>query len=303
MNDNRQHTKILRRVAVVTFVANVLLFILKMVVGLVFDNLAVKADAWHSAADVVMPLTIIIVSFFISDQPDKKHNYGRERVETIFTLILAVVIAGIGVMLGVEGIHGLLEPVASSQDWVLIAVTIASLVIKEATFVYGIIYAKKIHSETLRINAWHNCSDGLSSIAVLIGLLCSKFMGNNIFESIAVIVVALLIIKVAIESMFSASSQLVDHAVDEKACSIIQSTAQSIEGVKAVNDLRTRMFGNRTCVDLIIVVEKDLTVAAGDKIAETVRQALLKQSEIDIKDCIVRVKPNWQFTHITLYYL
>ena len=290
-NDNR-HTRILRRVATVTLVANILLFVLKLVVGLVFDNLAVKADAWHSAADVVMPLTIIIVSFFISDQPDKKHNYGRERIETIFTLILAVIIAGIGVMLGIEGIHGLIEPAASNQDWVLIAVTIASLIIKEATFVYGIIYAKKIHSETLRINAWHNCSDGLSSVAVLIGLLCSKFIGNNIFESIAVIVVALLIIKVAIESLISASNQLVDRAADDKTCAAIQTTVTAVDGVKAVKDLRTRLFGNRFYVDITIAVDKKLTIAAGDAIADAVRNALLNQAELSVKDCMIRVKPD-----------
>lgn len=292
MIDDKRHTKILRQVAIVTFIANVLLFILKIVVGSIFDNLAVKADAWHSAADVVMPLTIIVVSFFISEQPDKKHNYGRERVETIFTLILAVVIAGIGVMLGVEGIHGLIEPVASNQDWVLIAVTIASLVIKEATFVYGIIYAKKIHSETLRINAWHNCSDGLSSVAVLLGLLCSKFIGNNIFESIAVIVVALLIIKVAIESILTASRQLVDHAVDEKTVTAIQEVVKNVAGVEAVSDVRTRWFGNRIYIDLAVVVDQNITVAAGNKIATAVRDALLNHTALMIKDCVVAIKPN-----------
>ena len=291
INDNK-HTRILRRVATVTIVANVLLFVSKLVVGLIFDNLAVKADAWHSAADVVMPIMIFVISFFINDQPDKKHNYGRERVETIFTLILAVVIAGIGVMLGIEGVHGLFEPVASNQDWVLIAVTIASLIIKIAIFVYGIIYAKKIHSETLRINAWHNCSDGLSSVAVLIGLLCAKFTGNNIFESIAVIVVALLIIKVAIETLIAASKQLIDRAVDDKTCAAIQTTVSAVDGVKAVKDLRTRLFGNRVYVDLIITVDKQLSVAAGDIIADAVRNALLNQAELSIKDCMIRVKPD-----------
>lgn len=288
---SNNHTRILRRVAVVTFVANVLLFVLKLVVGIIFDNLAVKADAWHSAADVIMPLTIFIVSFFISDKVDKKFNYGRERIETIFTLILAVVIGIIGVLLGVEGVHGLLEPSESNQDWVLIAVTVASLVIKEATFVYGIIYAKKIHSEALRINAWHNCSDGLSSVAVLIGLLCAKFIGNNIFENIAVIVVAALIIKVAIETLLSSSRQLVDRAASDQVCEQIKTLVLMVDGVKDVTQLRTRLFGDKVNIELDIAVDGHLSLTAANQIAVAVQNKLQTESELNIKNCLVLIKP------------
>lgn len=286
-----KHTKILRRVAVVTFVANVLLFVLKLVVGIIFDNLAVQADAWHSAADVIMPLTIFIVSFFISDKVDKKFNYGRERIETIFTLILAVMIGVIGVSLAIEGVHGLFEPNESNQDWALIAVTIISLVIKEATFIYGIIYAKKIHSEALRINAWHNCSDGLSSVAVLIGLLCAKFIGNNIFENIAVIVVAILIIKVAIETLLSSSRQLVDRAASDQVCDQIKALALAAEGVKNVTELRTRLFGDKVNVELNIAVDGHLTLTAANQIAVAVQNKLQTESALNIKNCLVVVSP------------
>lgn len=289
MTDN---AKILRRVAVVTFVANVLLFVLKLVTGLIFNNLAVKADAWHSATDVIMPLTIFVISFFIGAQSDKKHNYGHERVETIFTLILALLIGGVGIMLGVEGVHGIIEPGESNRDWLLIVVTIISLVIKEATFVYGISYAKKIHSETLRINAWHSCLDGLSSVAVLIGLLCSKFTDNNLFESIAVIVVALLIVKVAIETVLSSSSQLVDRAVNDAEYNQIKAAAIAVDGVKQVTNLCTRRFGNRVCVDIEIAVDGNLTVDKSYEIVMAVQQKLLTASELNIKNCTVQVCPN-----------
>lgn len=287
----QNHAKVLIKVSTVTIIVNVLLFVLKLVIGLIFSNLAVFSDAIHSAADVLTSVTIIIVSFFISAKPDKKHNYGHERIEPLFTLILSFLVGLVSVILAWEGIQGLLHPTAPEVSIYLIVTVIISLLMKEGMFWYGIYNAKKIKSEMLRVTAWHNRSDSLSSLAVLISLLCSKFTNNNIFESIAVIIVALLIIKVAVEIFITATNQLIDRAASEATCEKIKALTNTVAGVKNIDQLRTRLFASRVYVDLDIAVDEKLTVAQGNEIATKVQDKLVAEPELEIKACMIHVNP------------
>lgn len=289
----QSNAKVLRKVAVVTIVANALLLILKLVISLIFANFAIFSDAMHSATDLLTSVTIIIVSFFISGKPDKKHNYGHERVEPLFALVMSFIVALISVILIYEGIEGLINPQTTDKsDYLYLIITmLVSLAVKEGLFWYGIYNAKKIKSEMLRVTAWHNRSDSLSAIAVLLGLICSSFVQTDIFENIAVIVVGLLIIHVAVDSFKHASCQLIDRAASDAVCDQIRTITGNVPGVKRVSELRTRLYGNRVNVDLEIVVDAQTTVAQADNIVQKIQAALANQTDLGIKHCTVQIKP------------
>jgi cation diffusion facilitator family transporter len=285
------NAKIILRVTIVGIIANILLVILKSVFGLIFDNLSVLSDAVHSASDLVTSFFIIVAIFVSSPKNDKKHNYGREKIEPLFVLFFAVVIAGVGILLAWQGIEGIISPKPSQFNWYLVIVTIVSLVIKEALFWYGMHHAKRIKSEILKADAWHSRSDSLASIAVLVGLIFSSFMKTNIIESIAVLIVSVMIFKVALDIFRPAMHQLTDRAAGEDVYEKIREVVLAIDGVEGIDCLKTRLYGNKIFVDIEIAVDGDLTTTQSHTIAETVHDTLEHREELRIKHCLVHVNP------------
>ena len=283
--------RIILRVSIIGIIANLVLVIAKMTLGLIFDNLSVLSDAVHSASDLVTSLFVVVAVFLSNPKRDKKHNYGHEKIEPLMVMFFAVALAGIGGYLAYQGIAGIVNPGVAEFNVYLVIVTVLSILVKEALFWYGMHYAKKTKSQMLKADAWHSRSDSLTSIAVLIGLLSSLFMSSNIIESVAVLVVSLFIFKVAFDIFRPSVHQLTDRAASDKTCDKIREIASSIEGVNGIEDLRTRIFGNKIYADLVISVDGGLQVAQAHEIATAVHDTLEATEELMIKHCTVSVVP------------
>jgi len=291
LKKHSENTKIVLRVTIIGIIANIVLVALKLTFGLIYDNLSVMSDAVHSASDLITSLFVVVAVFISSPKRDTKHNYGHEKIEPLMVLFFALVLAGIGGLFLWQGIQGLINPRAGEFNLYLILVTIASIMVKETLFWYGIHHAKKIKSELLRADAWHSRSDSLASVAVLIGLVCSTFMRTNIVESIAVLVVSLFIIKVAFDIFRPSVNQLIDKAATQSDQDKIVEIASRVDGVKKVDSISTRIFGNAILVDLEIHVDEKLSVKQGHDIAHEVHDKLEADPDLRIKHCNVHVNP------------
>ncbi|MCL2522270.1 MAG: cation diffusion facilitator family transporter [Erysipelotrichales bacterium] len=283
--------RLIIKVSIVNITVNLILTILKMIFGFFYGNLSVISDALHSASDLATSFLIIIIVFISSPKADKKHNYGHEKIESLATLFIACFLASLGAFLIWQGVSGIISPVYAEINFYLIGVTVLSLVFKEGLFWFGIHYAKKLDSEILKADAWHSRSDSLSSVAVLIGLIATHFIGNNIAESIVVLIISLFILKVAFGIFRTAVNQLTDKAVNDDIYNKIKEISSQVIGVKAIDNLRTRMFGSSIYVDIEIAVDGSLTVNESHAIAEHVHDKLESSVDLRIKHCTVHVNP------------
>ena len=109
-------------------------------------------------------------------------------------------------------------------------------------------------------------------------------------EPIASLIIALFILRVAVRIFRDAVDQMVDHSCDQKTESAFRDTALAQPGVRGVELLRTRMFGNRVYVDLEIAADPTLTLAAAHEIAEQVHDAIEKTYP-EVKHIMVHVNP------------
>jgi len=284
--------KIMLRVAVVVVVANIILTVAKLVLGIMFDNLSVISDAVHSGADLLTSAFIIIVVFIATSKSDRKHNYGHEKYEPLMVMLFSVVLFATVALLVWQGVRGIISPSKSNVNVYLISVTIVSIVIKEAIFWYSMHYAKKINSDMLKAGAWHSRADSLSSLAVLIGLIASIFLSTDIAESIAVLLVALFIAKIAFDILKTSVKQLTDSAAQEETANEIKALALALKGVRSVVGLKTRMFGKRIFVDIVVEIDGNLTIFQGHTIAKNVHDALEAKESLNIKHCTVSIVPS-----------
>lgn len=292
MTNHSQSSRIILRVTIVGVVTNIILTAMKVSVGFFFGNLAVVSDAATNLAAVIASiLTIFAISLARPDR-DKKYNYGHERVEPLIVLLLSAVLFVIGCFFAWQGVRNMFNPHSPEINAYLIGVIVLSIVVQECTFRYVMYNARKIESEILKVDAWHSRIDGLASVAVLLGLIASIIWDTNIFENIAVVVVALFIFGVAFNIFRPALYQLTDRAASDKACERITKYAEKQEGVIKVDHLRTRVFGSQIYVDMVIVVDANLTTAESYTLGGRVHDALRANSKLRIKDCVVVVKPD-----------
>lgn len=280
------------RVSLVSMAVNVVLTALKLAAGLLARSGAMVSDAVHSASDIFSGLIVMIGVKLSAREPDKDHPYGHERFECVAALLLSGILAAVGAAIGVGAVRDIISGKAGTAEapgMLALAAAVVSIAVKEGLFWYTRSYAKKYHSTALRAEAWHQRSDALSSVGALVGIAGAR-MGVPVMESVASAVIAVFILRVAVQVFRQAVSQMVDRACDAETEAAFRRTALSQEGVRGVEMLRTRMFGNRVYVDLEIGADPELTLAAAHGIAERVHDAI-EQTYPEVKHIMVHVNP------------
>ena len=276
-----------------SIIVNILLSAFKLFAGITAQSVAMVSDAVHSITDLFSTIIAIIGIKAASKKPDKEHPYGHERFECVATLILAALILTVGIGIGWAGVQTILsgEYRELSVPGLLALVAAAvSIGVKEAVYWYMRAVAKKIDSSALLADAWHSRADGLSSIGSFIGILGAR-MGFPIMDSVAAIVICLFIIKTAISISLDAIGKMTDKACNDDVVEEMRKIVLAQESVDDIDQLRTRMFGNRIYVDVDISVNPAKTLKEAHDIAQVVHDAIEVQFP-KIKHCMVHVNPS-----------
>lgn len=280
------------KVSWISIVANILLMIFKLLVGIIYRSYALVSDAVHSASDVFSTFIVMLGVNISSKESDDKHPYGHERFECVAALILATILLITGIGIGYAGLNKIIQGDYKNiivPGLVALIAAIISIIVKEIMFRYTKFAAKKIDSGALMADAWHHRSDALSSVGSFIGILGAR-MGYPILDFIASIVICIFIIKAAISIYIDAVRKITDEACDEKTQTEIKEFIESQKGVEHISSLKTRKFGNRVYVDLEIVSDASHTFLEAHKIAERVHDEIELKFPI-VKHCTVHTNP------------
>lgn len=281
------------KVSVVSIVGNIVLSIGKLIAGIIAHSGAMVSDAVHSASDVFSSIIVIIGVKLAAKNSDKEHPYGHERMECVAAIVLAVVLLVTGLFIGENTLNTIISGNIGEMKMPGVLALIAaavSILVKEGMFWYTRYYAKKLDSGAVMADAWHHRSDALSSVGALIGIAGAR-MGYPVLEPVASLVIVLFILKAAFDIFKDAVDKMVDHSCDDETEKELRGCAESIEGVKGVDLLRTRIFGNKIYVDIEIRVDGRKTLIEGHEIAERVH-AEIEKAFPKVKHIMVHVNPD-----------
>lgn len=285
--------QIAMRVSSVSILGNVALSVIKLIAGIVANSGAMISDAVHSMSDVISTFVVIIGYNFSSKGSDKDHPYGHERLECIAALFLSAILFVTGAGIGLEGFNKILEgnygQLAIPGAIALVAAVI-SIVFKEWMFWYTRHAAKTINSSSLMADAWHHRSDALSSVGSFIGIFGAR-LGFPILDPIASVVICLFILKAAFDIASDAVDKLTDKACDEKTVKEMIKLIERQPGVVNIDEIKTRLFGNKIYVDVEIGVDGNITLNEAHDIAQNVHDVIEHQFE-HVKHCMVHVNPD-----------
>jgi len=264
----------------VSVIVNFFLVIFQIIVGFFSKSSALIADGFHTLADMLSDLIVLITSSKSLNPPDDDHNYGHQRYENAVSLLLGVILLAVGLgMIWVAG-KKLEQPslIAPVHKAALFA-AVGCLIVKELLFRYLMSIAKRADSTLLMANAWHARSDAASSLVVAVGI-AFNLLGFLTFDIIAAIVVGIMILKMGWYFSYEAVHALTDKAVDKDAADNIKRTILETPGVVNVHDLRTRKVGDSIIADVHIEVKGTLSVAEGHAIAVEARNRVMERHRV-----------------------
>ncbi len=287
--DIGERNRVGQRISGTTLIINFVLFLVKILAGVIGQSSAMLADGFHSLSDMVSTIAVMIGLKISSKPQDETHPYGHEKLESITSKFLAVILFATAMFIGYGAIEKALLRNLSMPGLIALYAAILSILVKELMYRYTIRGARMIESSAMIADAWHHRSDALSSIGALIGIFGAR-LGILVLDPLASLVICVFVAKIAIDIYLRSIKELVDHAADKEVIDKIRNDILNVEGVLGIDDLKSRIHVNRLYVDVEIMVKNNIKVDEAHKIAEQVH--LKVECNPKVKHCMVHVNPS-----------
>ena len=271
--------------------SNSVLIALKVAVGAITGSIAIITEAVHSLIDLLASI-IALASVRKADEPaDVEHPYGHEKLENLAATIEGLLIlVGAGVII-YEATHRLVVGAHVDTVGLGIAVMAVSALTNFAISGYLARRAKELESPALEGDAAHLRTDAFTSLGVLFGLVLVEVTGENAFDSITALIVAVAIVSSGIRIITRSSRVLVDETLPVSEMDRIEAAIRSARTpeVAGYHRLRARRAGSRRYVDLHVQFHSGTSLEQAHEQAHSIRSAI--ESVLPAADVLIHVEP------------
>jgi len=294
LESRTKSTKAGMSVTMVGVLVNAFLILFKFFAGIFGQSQALIADAVHSISDLFTDFVVLLGLRIGRKVPDERHHFGHARIETLASAIVGLTLIATALYLGIKASWNIYHHTEYHPTWLALVGAGVSIALKESLYHYTIHIGRRIKSSAIMANAWHQRSDALSSVAVLLGVAGAHIKPSwHILDSLAALCVSFFIIKVGLEILWGAIREFTDTAPQPEILGKIRQCTLIVDGVIDMHDLRVRTSGGLHQMELHIVVDGGLTVTEGHRIAKAV-ESCLAEEVTDLDRIIVHVDPEME---------
>jgi cation diffusion facilitator family transporter len=259
-----------------SIVINLLLFVVKIVLGLSIRSVSLIADAVHTLADSGTS-AVVIIGFKIARKPsDEEHPFGHGRMESVAALVVSVLLFMAGLELLEKSIHAIIKPQSSTAPTGVILVIIATIVVKELMARFSYQLGEIIDSQALKADALHHRSDVIATALVVVALIATRFGYHNI-DGIMGVGVSLIIFYSAFSIAKEAVNPLLGEAPSKEKIKEIEKLAMTQEGVLGVHDVIFHKYGQTSIISLHIEVSDSDSAFELHELAEQVEDTITRK--------------------------
>ncbi|KAF0114565.1 MAG: Co/Zn/Cd cation transporter [Rhodospirillaceae bacterium] len=246
------------------------LVVFKGALGLMTGSHALLVDAWHSAADVVASLVVLMAVRISDRRPDEKYPFGYGHIQFLSSVVIGLILfLGALYLMSVSIVRIVAGNLPTPSVMAALGAGI-SIVANELMFRYQRCVGAANNSPAITANAWDNRSDVLASVAVLAGLVAA-LARYPVADSLAALFVAVLIARIGIVLNRDAVRGLVDSSVEKEILHLVFQSVSEMPAVEGIHSLRGRYVGEEMHLDIAIAVHPDLKIADSDVITAAVR--------------------------------
>lgn len=279
--------KEIRKVLIITLFLNLLVSSAKIIYGIKVNSLAIYSDGFHSLFDAVSNIGGIIGIYLASRPPDREHPYGHRKYETIFAVFIGILMGFTSLEILKGAYESLIKSKKPELDEKAFILLLFTILVNIFVYTYERKKGKELKSEFLIADSSHTKTD----IYITSGLILAITFINSgfyILDSIAGLIIGILVAREAFKILKESTDILIDKALIDSA--EIAKLVSTCRDVQACEDIRTRGTSGQIFVDLKILVNDSISVKEGHDIAEKVEE-LIKREFPDVIDVVVHIEP------------
>lgn len=223
-------------------VLNILLFLGKLIAGILSGGISVIADAFNNLSDAGSSI-MTFVGFKMAGMPaDSEHPYGHGRMEYVSGIIISFIIMMMGFELGKSSVEKIFSPEKAEFSILAVSVLGASLLVKLWMALFNTKLGRKIDSATMKAAAADSLSDCISTSVVIICMFIQLFSGFEL-DSYAGIIVALFILYTGFNTFKDSLTPLLGTKPKKELVEEIENTVMNYDGIVGVHDLMVHDYG------------------------------------------------------------
>jgi len=273
--------KKIKLIAFVSISVNILLFLLKIWVGVISNSIAILADAWHTLSDSITSV-ILFISVKLSEKPpDKKHPFGHGRYDLIASLIINVLLISVGIHFFQKSFNRLHSEEFFEKNFFTVIVITSSVIIKEIMAMWAISSGKKLKSSALTADGWHHRSDAITSFVLLINLfLINKYPW---IDGVLGIIISCIIIFAAFYILKNTISSFIGEDINEKYKNKIIDRIHTISNQKLnAHHFHLHEYGTHKELTFHINLPGDIKLEKAHAVASNIERDLKNEFNMEV---------------------
>ncbi len=282
-----ERTKKSLRAVKIGIYGNAILAVFKILLGVVSGSIALISDGVDTTMDVAKSILVYQSIRVAGRPPDAEHPYGHGRAETIVANIVGISVIFAGFLIAQEsfadfGHHDVIA-------MIMIVGASVSIVGKFFLSFYMFKTGKKFSNQAVTADAKDYMSDVFASVAVLVGGLLVLLTGMTIFDPIASIVVAILIVWMGIDVIKTGIPELMEKQ-DPAMTAIIEKIVKQQEYVFNPHLVRVRKLGSYYIVDMHVEIPGKMRLQHVHEIMTSIEDNIKKELP-DVKEVTIHAEP------------
>ena len=244
------------------------------VVVLLSGSVALLGDTVHNLADALTAVPLGIAFLLGRRAANRRYTYGYGRAEDLAGVAIVLAVAASAVFTAVAALDRLLHPQAVGHLWAVAGAALVGCLGNEWVARYRIRTGRRIGSAALVADGVHARTDGLTSLAVLLGA-AGGGLGLAWADPLVGLLITVAILAVLRGSVREVGRRLMD-AVDPELVDAAERGLRAVDGVRDVGALRMRWIGHTLRAEAEVVVDGTLSVVAAHRVAAAAEQAMIR---------------------------
>ena len=256
---------------------NVLLFLMKITIGMMIHSISVIADAFNNLSDAGSSISSFIGVKIASKPADKEHPFGHGRMEYIAALVVAFLVLQVGFTFFKDAVGKIKHPQEIEFNLVSVIVLLLSIGIKLWLGMFNKKLGTRIHSNVMLATAADAMGDVITTSATVVSLLVFQFSGWNI-DGIVGIGVSLVVMWAGVGIAKDTLEPLLGQAVPKDVYEEITKFVESHEGILGTHDLIVHNYGpGRSMASLHAEVANDVDIEVSHEIIDRIEREATKE--------------------------
>ncbi|KLO24305.1 cation transporter [Marinitoga sp. 1197] len=290
--DYIKREKLSTKSSLISIITNALLAILKILIGFFTNSMAILADGFDTATDILTSFMTLIAGKISNRPPDIEHPYGHERAETIATKVVSLVIIYAGFEVFINSLKRLINKEIIIENIIyVVIVAFISVITKYILYKYRLSIGKKINSNAIIADALNMRNDILTSSSVLIGIGILYFTKIWWLDPLIAIGVSFMIFKTGFEQFMESSNEFMESSQElKKIYNDVIIEAEKLKCARNPHKVRARKFGHKIFVDMHLELPPDMTVKKANEICAKLEKNI-KNRNNDIRDIVIHIEP------------